>query len=95
MKSDKWVLLDKVNGSFKAEILKGFLESQGIDTVLSQEGAAHYGYALTVGPMGEVEILVPSRELEHAQQVLAAYEAGEFESQSNDEADGGDQPVEN
>jgi hypothetical protein len=86
MKSDKWVLLDKVNGSFKAEILKGLLEAQGIETMLSQEGAAHYGYALTVGPMGEVEILVPSRELEHARQVLADYEAGKFESPpENDE----------
>jgi hypothetical protein len=86
MKSDKWVLLDKVNGSFKAEILKGLLEAQGIETMLSQEGAAHYGYALTIGPMGEVEILVPSRELEHARQVLADYEAGKFESPSeNDE----------
>lgn len=86
MKSDKWVLLDKVNGSFKAEILKGLLEAQGIETMLSQEGAAHYGYALTVGPMGEVEILVPSRELEHARQVLSDYEAGKFESPpENDE----------
>ncbi|MEJ2707156.1 MAG: DUF2007 domain-containing protein [Anaerolineales bacterium] len=86
MKSDKWVLLDKVNGSFKAEILKGLLEAQGIETMLSQEGAAHYGYALTIGPMGEVEILVPSRELEHARQVLADYEAGKFESPpENDE----------
>jgi len=95
MKSDKWVLLDKVNGSFKAEILKGLLEAQGIDTVLSQEGAAHYGYALTVGPMGEVEILVPSRELERARQVMAAYEAGEFESQSEEDESGDDQQAEN
>jgi hypothetical protein len=86
MKSDKWVLLDKVNGAFKAEILKGLLGAQGIDTMLSQEGAAHYGYALTVGPMGEVEILVPSRELEHAKQVLADYEAGKFESPPEDDA---------
>lgn len=85
MISDKWVLLDKVNGSFKAEILKGLLEAQGIDTMLSQEGAAHYGYALTVGPMGEVEILVPSRELENARQVLADYEAGKFESPPQDD----------
>lgn len=78
MTDEEWMLVEKVHGQLQAEIMKGLLEAQGIRVWLNQEGAAH-GYAVTVGTLGMVEILVPTSELEKARQVLDAYNRGDFE----------------
>ncbi len=80
MAENKWVLLEVISGSFQAEILRGLLEAQGIQVVLSQEGAGHYAYATTVGSLGAVQLLVPANELANAEKVLADYRAGVFEA---------------
>ncbi|OGO11971.1 MAG: hypothetical protein A2Y53_01610 [Chloroflexi bacterium RBG_16_47_49] len=78
MTDDEWVLVAKVQGQLQAEIIKGLLEAQGIMVWLNAQGAAR-AYAVTVGTLGAVELLVPSSELEHARQVLDAYYRGEFD----------------
>ena len=78
MAEEEWVLVDREHGQLQAEIIKGLLEAQGIMVWLNQEGAAH-GYAVTVGTLGMVELLVPSSAFEKARQVLDAYYRGEFE----------------
>ncbi len=78
MADDEWVLVDRVEGPLQAEILKGLLEAQGIKVWLNQQGAAR-AYAVTVGSLGMVEILVPGSQAEQARQVLEAYYRGEFE----------------
>ena len=79
MSTDQWEVLYEVEGTFQAEILRGLLESQGIDVFLSQEGAGHSAFAVTVGALGQVQILVPSSQLAQAQEVLRDYNAGVFE----------------
>jgi Putative prokaryotic signal transducing protein len=79
MPAENWVVLETVGGSFQAEILRGLLEAQGVPVVLSQEGAGHSAYAVTVGPLGEVQILVPAEELSNARKVLDDYYSGAFE----------------
>jgi hypothetical protein len=79
MADEEWALVDKVHGQLQAEILKGLLEAQGVMVWLNQEGAAH-AYAVAIGTLGMVEILVPSSEVEKARQVLEAYYRGEFEN---------------
>jgi hypothetical protein len=70
---DSWVVLERTEGPAQAEILRGLLEGQGIPAMLSQESVARFGYSLTVGPLAEVEVLVPSRRLEDAKQVIKDY----------------------
>lgn len=77
-----WVAIERVPGEFQAEILRGLLEAQGIRVFLSQEGAGR-AIGLSVGPLGEVEILVPAESRQLALQVLEDYRAGLF----RDEAD--------
>lgn len=77
--SDEWEVVDELTVSGRAEILRGLLEAQGIPVVLSQEGAGHFGYAMTIGRLVRVQILVPSSSAGLARQVLAEYYAGEFE----------------
>jgi hypothetical protein len=82
MAYDQWELLEQVSGSAKAEILKSLLEAQGINVVLSQEGVGESIYPVTVGPLSEIQILVPTSQLAEAQKVLVDYEAGVFEDLS-------------
>jgi hypothetical protein len=79
MTEDEWVLLDKVQGQLTAEILKGLLEAQGIMVWLNQQGAAH-AYAIEVGSLGLVEVMVPSRMYNDAHQILEAYYRGDYEN---------------
>jgi hypothetical protein len=79
MGEEEWVLVDKVQGQLQAEILKGLLEAQGFKVWLNQEGAAR-AYAVAVGVLGNVEILVPTSSAEQARQVLEAYYRGDFEN---------------
>jgi hypothetical protein len=79
MEEHRWVAVDTTAGDLSAEILRGLLEAQGIPVLLSQEGAAR-AMGLSVGPFGEVEILVPETLVEQALQVLEEYQAGDFET---------------
>ena len=84
MTDQEWVLLEKVQGQLQAEILKGLLEAQGITVWLNQEGAAR-AYAIEVGSLGSVEILVPSGMIGQARLVLEEYYRGDFENMEFEE----------
>ena len=78
MPDEEWVLVEVAQGQLQAEILKGLLEAQGIMVWLNQEGAAH-AYAIEVGSLGSVEILVPSSMVEQARETMKAFHNGDFE----------------
>jgi hypothetical protein len=93
MVEDSWELLEVVSGTALAEMLRGLLEAQGIQVLLSQEGLGRSVYTVTVGIMGEVQILVPKSQLESARIVIDEYNAGVFEEQEYDL--NSDQPTDN
>ena len=72
MSERKWVLVDEVSGGIQAEIMRGFLESQGIPVWLNQEGAGK-AYGITLPALGTVQILVPSDAEKRALELLEAY----------------------
>lgn len=84
MSEMKWRLLVEVSGSVKAEILRGLLEAQEIQVVLSQEGAGIYAYPVTVGEFGKVEIFVPESQYNRAENVLDDFYSGAFDPGSED-----------
>jgi hypothetical protein len=65
-------------GELEGEMVKGFLEAQGIDVTLSQESVAR-SLGLTAGKLGEVKVLVPDSQVAEAQSFLAAMQAGDYE----------------
>ena len=77
--AEDWIVLDEVAGMLQAEILRGLLEAQEIPTVLSQEGAGK-AIGLTIGTLGTVQILVPSKDQERARELLEAYYSGDVEA---------------
>ena len=90
MVEDEWVLVDRVQGQLQAEILRGLLEAQGIMVWLNPQGAAH-AYAVGVGTLGAVEILVPSSAFDQAKEILEAYYRGDLENIDLNEPDSQDE----
>ena len=45
MPQENWVVLEQVSGSAVAEMLKGLLEAQGLEVLLSQEGIGGWAYS--------------------------------------------------
>ena len=86
MTDDEWVLIDKIQGQFQAEIIKGLLEAQGIQVWLNSQGAAR-AYAVTVGTLGAVELLVPSSQADRAREIMEEYNRGDFENMKLDDSE--------
>ena len=84
MSEDKWELVIEVSGEFQANLLRNLLEVQGIKVFLNQEGAGK-AYGLTVGPLGQVQVLVPEHQSQEARQIADDYYSGKFET--NEELD--------
>jgi len=79
MDESTWKSIISVQGELQAEVLRGLLEAQGIPVNLSQEGVAR-AYGLGVGPLAEVEIMVPDSYVMEAGKIIDSYQAGEFEA---------------
>jgi hypothetical protein len=87
MSDQDWVVVDEIAGELEAEIMRGFLEAQGIEVVLSQEGLGH-NLQLGVGPLGRVQLLVPGKQAEQAKALLEAYYRGDYKDTELVEDDG-------
>jgi len=73
--SSPWIAIGEAAGRLEAEILRGMLESLGIQVRLSQESAAST-YGIGIGPLGRVELLVPLGEEAAARTALDEYFSG-------------------
>jgi hypothetical protein len=93
MTEEEWVLVDKVEGQLQAEMLRGLLEAQGIMVWVNPQGAAR-AYAVTIGTLGAVELLVPSSAADQARQVLDAYYRGDFEDMELKGSEANEEPGE-
>jgi len=81
MKDKALKLIWKASGYMDAQLIKNYLESFGIAVYNFEESVA-LSYGLTVGPLGEVELYVPSSQAEEAEKYMRQYA----------EASGQDQP---
>ncbi len=71
------------NGMLEAESVKILLESFGITAYTNQESAGTV-YGLTVGPLGEVEVIVPPEQIDDARKIIAEMKAGNLEVKDNE-----------
>ena len=78
MSDEKWEVVTEVSGELQAGLLRNLLEAQGIKVFLNQEGAGK-AVGLSIGPLGEVQILVPEHQSEEARKIVDDYYAGNFE----------------
>ena len=76
MADSKWEKMTVATGELQAEIIRGMLEAQDIEVLLFQEGAGKV-FSVSVGPLAEVEILVPADKKDEATQIIDEYFAQE------------------
>jgi uncharacterized hydantoinase/oxoprolinase family protein len=88
MRAEKWEVVDEVAGELQAELIRGILEAQEIEVVLSQEGIGRV-YATTVGAFGRVQILVSAKDVSLARQILDQY----YSNEPSDELSGDGQSL--
>jgi hypothetical protein len=72
MKDNAVKLIWKANGYMDAQLVKSYLESFGIQ-VYDFEESIGLSYGLTNGPLGEVEIYVPTAQAEEAEKYMRRY----------------------
>ncbi len=68
------VEVTRVYGPFEADVIKSFLESNGIASMVRGR-TAPFVYPLTVDGMAEFKILVPAADFEKARDLIAAMPA--------------------
>ena len=82
MKNKALKLIWKANGYMDAQLIKNYLESFGI-AVYNFEESVGLSYGLTAGPLGEVELYVPTSQAEEAEKYMRQY----AEASGQDEPD--------
>jgi hypothetical protein len=70
----KWELLTETNGRMQADLLKSYLEAEGIEVEYFQEAIGHI-YGITIDGLGRVQLFVPKEKAAQARELLAAYNA--------------------
>ena len=73
----KWAVLTEANGRAQADLIKSFLEAEGIDVELFQEAVGHHIYPVMIDGLGRVQLFVPKEQLEQARELLTAYLGGD------------------
>ncbi len=66
---DELEIVYRASGMAEAEVVKGFLDSEGIPATLDYESAGKV-YGLTVDGLGEVRVLVPAAWADEAREAL-------------------------
>lgn len=77
------IVVYSAQGRLDGEMIRIFLESQGITARLSQESAGLV-HGFTVGPLGLVDILVPANQASQAVDLIERMLQGEFELPAGD-----------
>jgi hypothetical protein len=72
------VEVTRVFGPFEADLIKGFLESHGIASIIRGR-TAPFVYPFTVDGLAEFKILVQETDLEKARELIAAMPAPDDE----------------
>ena len=75
----KWELLAEIQSRFEADLLKSYLEAEGIQAQLFQEGTGEDIYPVTFGPLAMVQVFVPKEQIAAARIILDSYKSSDGE----------------
>ncbi len=68
-----WAKLTEVYGRMDAELIKSYLEAEGIETELFQEAVGHHIYPTTIDGLGKVQIFVRKEALREARTLMGRF----------------------
>ncbi len=69
----KYELLTEVNGRMEADLLKSYLEAEGIQVEIFQEAVGHNIYPVMIDGLGRVQLFVPKEQAAEAKEILEQY----------------------
>jgi hypothetical protein len=69
----KWEKLTETNGRMEADILKSYLEAEGVHVELFQEAVGHHIYPVMIDGLGRVQLFVSKEQITLAKELLAQY----------------------
>lgn len=69
----QYELLTELSSRMQAELLKSYLEANGIDAELFQEAVGHHIYPVTIDLLGHVQVFVPKKKMKQAQKLIEAF----------------------
>jgi selenium metabolism protein YedF len=70
----KWEKLAEVHSHLEADVIKSFLEAQGIPVELFQESVGRHIYPTTIDGLGRVQLFVPKDKLDEARKLYEDYQ---------------------
>ncbi len=69
----KYELLTEVNGRMQGDLLKSYLEAEGIEVELFQEAVGHHIYPVMIDGLARVQVFVPKAQSTDARKLLDAF----------------------
>ena len=70
----KWEKLAEVYGRLEADVIKSYLEAQGVPVELFQESVGQSAFPTTIDGLGRVQLFVPKEKMDEARKLFAAYQ---------------------
>ena len=74
MNEMKWEKLTDIYGRMDADVLKSYLEAEGIPAELFQEAVGHHVFPTTVDGLARVQLFVPKEKIAQARAALKAFQ---------------------
>jgi hypothetical protein len=85
MNEMKWEKLTDIYGRLEADMIKSYLEAEGIPVELFQEAVGHHAFPTTIDGLGRVQLFVPKEKIEEARKLLEALENANHETYNEEE----------
>jgi hypothetical protein len=70
----KWEKLAEVYGRLEADVIKSYLEAEGVPVELFQESVGQSAFPTTIDGLGRVQLFVPKEKAAEARELFEAYQ---------------------
>jgi len=81
----KYELLAEINGRMQADLLKSYLEAEGVKVELFQEAVGHHIYPVMIDGLARVQVFVPKTQAVDARKLLDAFYQTTSKSEEEEE----------
>jgi hypothetical protein len=76
----KWEKLTDVYGRLEADVIKSYLEAEGVPVELFQESVGQSAFPTTIDGLGRVQLFVPKEKAKEARELFEAYQNSTYDS---------------
>ena len=81
--SSSYEVVYTAHGQLDADLIKALLEANGVQASLAGESVGS-SFGIIMGPLADIDILVPAGQADTARTILDAMERGDLDTQEKD-----------